>query len=57
MDNPYEVALGTAASIAASAGVQASTLVRFAKHFGFEGVTKLQSVYRERLRDRNISCD
>lgn len=57
LDNPDEIAFGTAASIAASAGVQASTLVRFARHFGFDGFTSLQSVFRERLRDRNSSYE
>jgi DNA-binding MurR/RpiR family transcriptional regulator len=57
LDNPDEIAFGTAASIAASAGVQPSTLIRFARHFGFDGFTSLQSVFRERLRDRNLSYD
>ncbi len=39
LDNPDEIALGTAASIAAASGVQPSTLVRFAQHFGFEIMT------------------
>ena len=31
LDNPDDIAFGTAASIAASAGVQPSTLIRFAQ--------------------------
>lgn len=57
LDNPDEIAFGTAASIAASAGVQPSTLIRFAQHLGFAGFTSLQSVFRERLRERNSSYE
>lgn len=57
LDNPDEIAFGTAASIAASAGVQPSTLVRFAQHLGFDGFTSLQSVFRERLRERTTSYE
>jgi DNA-binding MurR/RpiR family transcriptional regulator len=57
LDNPDDIAFGTAASIAATAGVQPSTLVRFAQQLGFDGFTSLQSVFRERLRERNSSYD
>lgn len=57
LDNPDEVAFGTAASIAASAGVQPSTLIRFAQHLGYDGFTSLQSVFRQRLRERTSSYD
>jgi len=57
LDNPDEIAFGTAASIAASAGVQPSTLIRFAQNLGFDGFTSLQSVFRERLRERNTSYE
>ncbi|MCV0395095.1 MAG: MurR/RpiR family transcriptional regulator [Rhizobiaceae bacterium] len=57
LDNPDEIAFGTAASIAASAGVQPSTLIRFAQHLGFDGFTSLQGVFRERLRERNNSYE
>lgn len=57
LDNPDEIAFGTAASIAASAGVQPSTLIRFAQHLGFDGFTSLQGVFRERLRERNSSYE
>lgn len=52
MANPDEIAFGTAASIAQRAQVQPSTLVRFAQAFGYGGFSDLQSVFRERLRDR-----
>ena len=52
MANPDEIAFGTAASIAQRAQVQPSTLVRFAQALGYQGFSDLQSVFRERLRDR-----
>lgn len=57
LDNPDEIAFGTAASIATSAGVQPSTLIRFAQHLGFDGFTSLQTVFRERLRERTTSYE
>jgi DNA-binding MurR/RpiR family transcriptional regulator len=57
LDNPDEIAFGTAASIAASAGVQPSTLIRFAQFLGFDGFTSLQSVFRERMRERTVSYE
>ncbi len=57
LDNPDDIAFGTAASIAASAGVQPSTLIRFARQFGFDGFTSMQAVFRERLRGRIASYD
>ncbi|HEV7256017.1 MAG TPA: MurR/RpiR family transcriptional regulator [Mesorhizobium sp.] len=57
LDHPDEVAFGTAASVAAAAGVQPSTLVRLAQHLGFDGFTSLQAVFRERLRGRNASYE
>ena len=52
MANPDEIALGTAASVAQGSDVQPSTVVRFAQALGFAGFSELQSVFRERLRDR-----
>lgn len=52
LDHPGEIAFGTVASIAASAQVQPSALVRFAQHLGFEGFSSLQVLFRDRLRDR-----
>ncbi len=57
LDNPDDIAFGTAASIASSAGVQPSTLIRFAKHFGFDGFTSMQLLFRERLRGRIASYE
>lgn len=57
LDNPDEIAFGTAASIAVSASVQPSTLVRFAQHFGFDGFSGLQLLFRARLRERTSSYE
>ena len=50
LENPDEIALGTAASIAAQASVQPSTLIRFAKRLGYSGFSDLQGVFRSELR-------
>ncbi len=50
--HPDEVAFGTAASVATSAGVQPSTLVRLAQALGFSGFSGLQAIFRDRLRER-----
>lgn len=57
LDNPDEIAFGTAASIAESAEVQPSTLVRFAQQFGFEGFSGLQQIFRARLKERTSSYE
>ncbi len=57
LENPEEIAFGTAASIAGAAGVQPSTLVRFSQTLGYEGFSDLQEVFRARLRDRMPSYD
>ena len=57
LDNPDEIAFGTAASIATDAAVQPSTLVRFSQTFGFDGFSALQAVFRARLRERNSSYE
>ncbi|MBB2973560.1 DNA-binding MurR/RpiR family transcriptional regulator [Mesorhizobium sp. RMAD-H1] len=57
LDNPDEMAFGTAASIAARAHVQPSTLVRFAQSIGYAGFSDLQAVFRERLRERPSTYD
>lgn len=57
LDNPDEIAFGTVASIAASAEVQPSALVRFSRALGYQGFTDLQDVFRSRLRDRVLNYD
>src|SRR6478752_7801056 len=51
-EHPDEMALGTAATVADRAGVQPSTLVRFAKALGYDGFSALQQVFRARIRER-----
>lgn len=57
LNNPDEVAFGTAASIAAKANVQPSTLVRFSQALGYQGFSDLQDVFRSRLRDQVLGYD
>jgi len=52
LERPEEMAFGTAAAIASHAGVQPSTLVRFAQALGYAGFSHLQQVFRARLRER-----
>lgn len=52
LEQPDKVAFGTVAELAGLAGVQPSTLVRFAQTLGFSGFSDLQEVFRARLRDR-----
>jgi DNA-binding MurR/RpiR family transcriptional regulator len=52
LENPHEMALGTAASIAAQAAVQPSTLVRFAKRLGYSGFSDLQAVFQSEMRSK-----
>lgn len=49
--HPAAVALGTVTSVAAEAGVQPSTLVRFAQTFGYSGFSDLQEVFKAHLAD------
>jgi len=55
LQHPNEVAFGTVAAIAKKANVQPSSLVRFAKLFGFEGYSDLQQVFRTRLINTSFS--
>jgi DNA-binding MurR/RpiR family transcriptional regulator len=49
--HPAAVALGNVTSVATSAGVQPSTLVRFAQAFGYSGFSELQDVFKAHLAD------
>jgi DNA-binding MurR/RpiR family transcriptional regulator len=51
LDNPSEMALETIAAVAHRAGVQPSSLIRFAKVFGYSGYRDMQRVFRLRLTD------
>jgi len=57
LDNPDEIAFGTAASIAGKAAVQPSTLVRLSQALGYQGFSDLQQVFRSRLRERVLNYD
>ncbi len=48
--HPGEVALGTISGVAAQAGVQPSTLVRFAQTFGFAGFSEFQELFKEHIK-------
>lgn len=45
-----DVALGTSASVALQAGVQPSTLVRFAQSLGFSGFSELQELFKAHVK-------
>lgn len=49
LENPNDMALETVSVIAERAEVQPSSLIRFAKAFGFSGFTDMQRVFRGRL--------
>ncbi len=49
--NPSEVALGTVTSIAEKAGVQPSTMVRFAQNLGYSGFSNLQDVFKAYVKE------
>ncbi|MEO1701340.1 MAG: MurR/RpiR family transcriptional regulator [Pseudomonadota bacterium] len=57
LSNPEDTALGTAASVARAADVQPSTLVRLAQHLGYAGFSDMQTVFRERLKDRSSNYE
>ncbi|MBZ9849415.1 MurR/RpiR family transcriptional regulator [Mesorhizobium sp. CA14] len=48
--HPSEVALGTIAQVADQAGVQPSTLVRFAQIFGYSGFSDFQLLFKDRMK-------
>jgi DNA-binding MurR/RpiR family transcriptional regulator len=52
LDNPDAMALETIAEIARRASVQPSTMIRFAKAFGFDGFSDMQRLFRSHLVDR-----
>jgi len=49
LDQPTFIALNTIAIIAAEVDVQPSTVIRFAKEFGYRGFSEMQRVLRHRL--------
>lgn len=53
-EQPQSIAVDTAAVIAEKSGVHASTLVRFANHFGFNGFTELQKLYKQAVHNQYV---
>ncbi|WP_169333046.1 MurR/RpiR family transcriptional regulator [Thiolinea disciformis] len=51
VEHPQQIAFNTLAEIAEKAGVHASTLVRFANYFGFDGFSELQRLYKNQIID------
>jgi len=49
LDNPNDIALETLAVIAARCNVQPSTIVRFAKVFGYSGASEMQRLFRDEI--------
>lgn len=49
LEEPNSFALNTTAKLAADLDIQPSTLIRFAKEFGYSGFSDLQRVFRQRL--------
>jgi len=53
LEHPHDMALDTVAKLARGAGVQPSSLVRFAQALGYDGFSELQRVFRGRLVERS----
>jgi DNA-binding MurR/RpiR family transcriptional regulator len=49
LDNPNDIALETLSVIASRGGVQPSTIVRFAKAFGYNGASEMQRLFRDEI--------
>jgi DNA-binding MurR/RpiR family transcriptional regulator len=49
--HPSEVALGTVTSVAEKAGVQPSTMVRFAQNLGYSGFSDLQDLFKAYVKE------
>lgn len=49
LEQPNDFALRTTVSIAGDLAVQPSTLIRFAKKFGYSGFSEMQRIFRHRL--------
>ena len=55
IDQPQNLAINTLAVIASEIGVYPSTLVRFAKHFGFSGFAELQDLFKVKISQSAIN--
>ena len=54
IDNPQSIAFDTLATIAATIGTHASTLVRFANYFGYSGFSEVQQLFKERQLSQSL---
>ena len=54
LERPHDLALKTVAVLAADAGVQPSTLVRFANALGFPGFSAMQQIFRSHLVESSL---
>lgn len=52
VQHPQEIAFGRVAELAKSAGVQPSTMIRFAQALGYTGFSELQLVFQSHARNR-----
>jgi DNA-binding MurR/RpiR family transcriptional regulator len=52
LQHPQEIAFGRVAELARQAGVQPSTMIRFAQALGYSGFSDLQLVFQSHARDR-----
>src|SRR5437016_3137918 len=55
LDKPEDVAFETLAVVADRAGVQPSTIVRYAKTLGYPGASQMQKIIRDELLASHIS--
>ncbi len=55
LEEPNAFALNTTPVIAGELGIQPSTLIRFAKDFGYAGFSDLQRVFRQRLIEGQVT--
>jgi DNA-binding MurR/RpiR family transcriptional regulator len=55
LDNPNDMALQTLAVIADRCHVQPSTIVRFAKTFGYDGASQMQELFRDEMLTQSPS--
>jgi DNA-binding MurR/RpiR family transcriptional regulator len=54
LDNPQDAALLTMREQARHAGVQPATMIRLAKHLGFDGYEEMRGIYADALRTGDI---
>jgi DNA-binding MurR/RpiR family transcriptional regulator len=57
LDQPHEFGIDTLAELAARSGTQPSTIVRFAKSFGFDGASSMQRLFRDALVSNHTGLD